>query len=970
MGVSREGCSLILKCLRLILELAASLQASRGAQSFKANHVDPIPTTLPTVLQYLGLQDGLDFYVVCPKCDTLYKEDTPANIPDQCIDDGLGAPCEAELFSEKYRGNRTWRKALRNFSHELFETWLARFLNRHDIEDMLTMKPAFNGQVRTDVWEASYMSTFPGGGQPCFFDCPSGELRLGFLLYHDFFNPYTNKMAGKKRSIGLIMMVCLNLPPDVRYDMKNIYVTAMIPGPKEPTMENINKFLRPIVDNLLEHYDPGVFITKTHRYPQGRKVRSAVTISSLDIVACRAFAGLGSHSHTCFCSFCTAILSQIDNFDLSDFSERSFEEYRNHVERWLNAANQKERQELWSRHGIRYTEWSRHPWWNPFTDSTIAPLHWIKNSAEKLIRENMGCSTTMHAGIPSIPPPLSRPITTVEVTWGLLALSHLDEPVFLKTNFPEPLLRFLCRDKSIFEAGVSSDRMIKDLSKWVGNNMVSKTLQRRKNRLVKADGTAAHPERDNEVSLAKAEYYLSRAGKEVTSSLNTHTTVPVLQALCDKFKIARKPDSKKADLMKRLVDYYSKNVTIVPLPLPARPKNEGPLLGLEVVAEIKADMQRTNIPSWLKKPPLNFATIDHGKLASEEYKSLTLISLPITLIRLWSSKPELREYLDNFLHFSIAVRLHSYQSLTDRDESLFERHYQEYVDKLKTLYPFNSITPVQHLGLHIPYFMRKLGPSTRYTENTCEMFIGMLEDISTNSRIGELEQTLHRELIMAANLGATMSKWGISGVLKPLADLIRSFLDKRYASGDPQPSATWITKHKNNLMTLDQATYGTLSMWAHNNNQTRGFARQLHICDELRYGHVVYQPFTGARNNSGISFRPRGVFHAVPGRIDAILQEPSGVDGAARIIILARAYNPLSTQDAANDIYRNHPLVGEAHLNIMRLFYDTMDLNNVHILEPEDIVSHIVACSFVDTDRKMSEDCVVILDIDMVRDYP
>lgn len=59
------------------------------------------------------------------------------------------------------------------------------------------------------------------------------------------------------------------------------------------------------------------------------------------------------------------------------------------------------------------------------------------------------------------------------------------------------------------------------------------------------------------------------------------------------------------------------------------------VLGKEVVEEIKLDMRQTQIPTFLKTPPINFATVDHGKIGAKEYKSLAIVSLPITLIRLW-----------------------------------------------------------------------------------------------------------------------------------------------------------------------------------------------------------------------------------------------------------------------------------------------------------------------------------------------
>lgn len=465
MGVAREHCNLVLKCLRSILSLAAKMQDAR-AEIFTSNHIDSIPITLSTALHYLSLQDQLDNYVVCPKCDTIYKEAVDSNIPDTCTRVDIdGKLCGAQLFHQRRRGNRTWRKPIRRFSHQRLESWLARFLSRPDIEDLLESTCPSLQPICTDIWGASYFSRFMGEGEDNFFSCPSDELRLAFLVYHDFFNPFSNMMAGKKRSIGLVMMVCLNLPPDVRYDLKNIYVTAMIPGPKEPALDNINNYMRPIAENLWEHYTPGVYMAKTHKYPRGRKVRSVAPVVSMDIPASRAFGGLGGPAHTIFCSFCENTLSGIDNFDSSTLSARSMDDLHVCVHRWRAARTSVDRDAIWKDHAVRESEWLRFPWWNPFTGTTIAPLHWTKNILEKQIRENMGCSTTVHAGIPE-PPPLSRRITTTELQWGYLAMLHSSASEFEKAKLPEPVLRHLCRERGIFEVGLSSKRLAEDLNSW------------------------------------------------------------------------------------------------------------------------------------------------------------------------------------------------------------------------------------------------------------------------------------------------------------------------------------------------------------------------------------------------------------------------------------------------------------------------------------------------------------------------
>ncbi|QRV96139.1 Transposase family Tnp2 protein [Ceratobasidium sp. AG-Ba] len=930
---------------------------SAQAASFVSNHIDPIPTTLSTALHYLGLQDELTAYAVCPECDSIYRLDSEAPVPDKCSNrDSKGKVCSAPLFKQQHRGNRSWKKPIRRFTHQNLESWLSRFLNRPGIEDMLESTHLSNKGICTDVWGGSYLSAFPGSGQPSFFECPKDELRLGFLFYYDQFNYFMLKIAGKKRSSGLVMMVCLNLPPEVRYDLKNIYVTAMIPGPDEPNLDTINNFMRPIIDNLVEHYEPGVYISKTFNYPKGRRVRSVAPIHSLDLKAARPVAGIGGTSHSIFCSVCNARLSEIDQFDMSRFCARTLDNYQIGLRHWDQAKTKAEREMIWTDHAVRRSEWSRFSWWDPFTCPVIAPLHWTKNVLEKHICDNMGANSEFPADDGEAqPPPLKRPLTAVEVQWGFSAVLYSTEEDLIKTDLPEPLLRYICRKYRIYEAGLPKRRLIEDINLW-----------RRRMGLVLADGTPRNNGQGDQVPINKAEFYLSRV-KDSLLQLDSNSTIPALRGLCDKYSLPWNLNKKKETLMKRLVEYYHENVQVVVLEETKRPVKGKPL-GREVIMEIKNDMQRTCLPSWIKAPPNVFASADYSKIGSEEWKTLGLITLPFTLIRIWStSNQTLQKRLENLLHLSIAVRILSYQSLTDHDIRYFEVHYQAYLSDLKELYPYETVVPVQHLGLHIPQFMRKFGPPTRYSKNTCEMFIGMLEEISTNLRSGELEQTLHRELIMAANVKALLESSNFSDVLQPYAGIIGEFLQQRYPGSEQPSSQGWHTKRRGEAINIDPETYGMLSFWAKSNG-TRPFTRHLHVCELLRRGNVVYQPFKTSRANSCIQFLRPGNTAAVPGRIEAILQEPNNAVQAPnlpRILVLARAFNPLSEQDAKNDPYHNNSIVGSQGFRIMRMFYDSVDVQQVYILEPKDIVSHVAICGFFDSERKMSAPCSVILDLDL-----
>jgi hypothetical protein len=464
MGVARRGCDFILRYTRGLLLLAHQMQATQS-HAFLMSNVNKIPTTLDTALRYLNLQADLDFYVVCPTCCTLYAQ-SQAHVPEVCHASKLDQPqCNSPLFEDKHRGASSWRSPLRQYSHQRLEVWLSRFLNRPGIEDLIeTTRPVLQSTV-TDFWGAPYLNDFPGSGAPSFFDTATENLRLAFMVYHDFFNPFSNKMAGKQRSVGVVLMVCLNLPPEIRYNRENLYAVSVIPGPSEPSGDEINHFMRPIVENLQQHFDPGVWISRTRKYPTGRHVRSAVVVESMDLIASRQWSGLGSPTHTFLCSCCWITQQEIDKFT-KIFKKRSLPEHLAQVCRWRDATTSIQRELEWKRHAARHSEMLAFPWWNPFIASTIAPMHWSRNVLERQLRENMGWSWHIPTGIPTSSR-VVKPVSVLEIQWGNSAIQYLTAEQFIKAKLTAPLVRYLCNERSIFNAGLPSRRMIEDLNNWV-----------------------------------------------------------------------------------------------------------------------------------------------------------------------------------------------------------------------------------------------------------------------------------------------------------------------------------------------------------------------------------------------------------------------------------------------------------------------------------------------------------------------
>ncbi|KAI9068234.1 hypothetical protein FKP32DRAFT_1562149, partial [Trametes sanguinea] len=133
---------------------------------------------------------------------------------------------------------------VRKYLHQSLKHWLGRMLSRSDIEEYLELPhPNSPSPTMNDIFDGMILRRFLGPDGRRFLDAPSGELRLIFGLSTDGFNPYQMKEAKQDVSSTAIYMVCLHLPPHLRYLPENVYLAGVIPGPSKPSTEQINHFL-------------------------------------------------------------------------------------------------------------------------------------------------------------------------------------------------------------------------------------------------------------------------------------------------------------------------------------------------------------------------------------------------------------------------------------------------------------------------------------------------------------------------------------------------------------------------------------------------------------------------------------------------------------------------------------------------------------------------------------------------------
>lgn len=193
-GVSRDTANIILKVIQFILSMTFSSLQLALASSLGINVTLPeiqIPQDIRTAYHLYSSEPDITRTVCCPKCYSLYT----GEIPVLCgwKESPRAKACKAELWRLQQFGRQSKWVPKTTYNTQNFDSWLQSFLGRRSIENHL---------------EGTYQKTAPFLGEkmhdmhdsPAWKDLQdylSQRYHLVFGLYIDWFNPYTNKIAGK-----------------------------------------------------------------------------------------------------------------------------------------------------------------------------------------------------------------------------------------------------------------------------------------------------------------------------------------------------------------------------------------------------------------------------------------------------------------------------------------------------------------------------------------------------------------------------------------------------------------------------------------------------------------------------------------------------------------------------------------------------------------------------------------------------
>lgn len=333
--------------------------------------LDEIPRDIRTVFSNFQLEPDLINFNSCPACFALYHPDhtpkecthplneipglfQPGQPPEVPHSDEPEPTCSEPLFKD-YRDTKV---PIRQYAVQNLHTWISRLVSRHNIEDALdeslveSRKPFNSNEEIGDIHQSYEWKNFQDddGSQ---FTAHSGNLTFG--MFTDGINPFGNKTSGHKASITFIVLVCLTLPIHLRYLPENLFLAGVAPGPKEPSLEQSNHILSPVVTQLQALWNEGIFLNQTPSHPNGRRIRAALLVVIADLPALRGALGFASHAATNLCSFCFLTHKDITNFNPESWRRRTSSHHQELAFRCRDADDPKKRKDIFKKYGVRYS---------------------------------------------------------------------------------------------------------------------------------------------------------------------------------------------------------------------------------------------------------------------------------------------------------------------------------------------------------------------------------------------------------------------------------------------------------------------------------------------------------------------------------------------------------------------------------------------------------------------------------------
>ncbi|CAK5272843.1 unnamed protein product [Mycena citricolor] len=526
---------------------------------------------------------------------------------------------------------------------------------------------------------------------------------------------------------------------------------SIILGPNEPNHDQIDNYIRPLMDVFVVGWEQGFRLSCTALHPSGRDLNLALVIDVNDLPATRKMQGMAAPTSNHYCSICDCYgVHTMYNTEYHAWNRRDITVLRAQAFAWRDAPSQAVRDAIFSQYGVCWSEFWRLPYWDPTRMAVVDSMHCI---FEGLVHYH--CRRVLR---------IDTKLAKRKETMGA-AFKHAWLEYDAATCHPACLLQTEVRELPMIRA--IQQKLVQPL--LANEDEVHEDVEPVDDNIEMVD--ASDPRFVPAISIDELRQQLMRTNLQplrwVVFSLGLNTDPSCIiskKACCDQLLSWRRTKPLTSD-------------TFIPRSI-----------NLANIHFIQRVIKQTTTPAWVDSVPSNYGDSHAGTIKAAEWRILATIYLPIALVILWGDhdpseqSTRMLQMLDHTMALFSAVILVSRYTMTPLRASKYRSLLKQWVDGLPTNHPHtqsHAMRPNVHMAFHIYDFLILFGPIISWWTFPFERVIGFLQKINTNDHIGgELEATLSKSFMR----GASIRQWLQRPDCPPVFIELKVLFDKTFPS--------------------------------------------------------------------------------------------------------------------------------------------------------------------------------------------
>ncbi|KAG2059963.1 hypothetical protein BDR06DRAFT_979690 [Suillus hirtellus] len=171
-----------------------------------------------------------------------------------------------------------------------------------------------------------------------------------------------------------------------------MYLAGIIPGPSEPSGDELNFFLDPVVDDMVKSWEHRIRYSCTALNAYGQVTRSAIACLVCDLSAARK---------------ATQLVGPMSHF---------YYEVRHYAELWKNARTSAEHNKLFASHRVRWSTLWRLSYWDPSRQIVVDTMHCLlEGLMHTHFHEFLGLTSDSAHHKPAVIPAFTYPFLDIDL---------------------------------------------------------------------------------------------------------------------------------------------------------------------------------------------------------------------------------------------------------------------------------------------------------------------------------------------------------------------------------------------------------------------------------------------------------------------------------------------------------------------------------------------------------------------------